>query len=71
MKNRCENAFEKNIEQKLSKIDLGINFGLPKPPKIASKTSKIALQSDAERSLFRDAMKIARKSSEVNGTHRL
>ena len=36
-----------------------------------SKSSKIASQSDAERSLFRDTMEIARTSAQVNGSHRL
>ena len=36
-----------------------------------SKSSKIASQSDAERSLFRDAMQIASKSPEVNARRRL
>ena len=61
---RCANAFEKNIE----KMNLEHRFSrLFWPP----QTSKIAPKSDAKRSLFRDAMETARKSSEVNGTRPL
>ena len=41
MKNRCKNAFEKNIEKNGSKIDLGVHFGFPKPPKIDPTSKKI------------------------------
>ena len=36
-----------------------------------SKSFEIAPKNDAERSLFRDAMQLAKKSSEVNGSRRL
>ena len=64
IENRCKNAIENNIEKKDSKIRSGLPFWLP-------KTSKIAPQSDAKRSWFRDAMDLARKSLEVNGGRRL
>ena len=60
---RCQNAFENDIEKKGYKIDFGHRFGFP-------KTIKMAPKSDVKRSLFRDAMEIARKSSQVNGAHR-
>ena len=66
IQNRCENAFEKNFEKNLAKIDFGLHFGIPKPPEILPKSFEILLENDVERSLFRDAMQIAKKSSEVN-----
>ena len=39
--------------------------------KILPKSMKIHPKSDVKQSLFRDAMEIARKSSEVNGNHGL
>ena len=60
IKFRCQNAFENDIEKKGSQIEFGHRFGLP-------KTTKIAPKSDAERSLFRDAMQTARKSCEGGG----
>ena len=59
-KNRCKNALQNNIEKKDPKIKFWHPFWSP-------KTSKIAPQSDAKRSLFRDAMETTPKSSEVNG----
>ena len=59
---RCQNAFENDIAKKGSKIGFGHRFWGP-------KTTKIAPKSDAERSLFRDAMQLARKSSQINGYH--
>ena len=41
------------------------------PPCWPPKSSEIPPKSDAERSLFRDAMETAKKSSEVNGGHSL
>ena len=41
------------------------------PPCWPLKSAEIAPQSDAERSLFRDAMQIASKSAEVNGARAL
>ena len=52
-------------------VALILNFGSPKPSRIAPKSFKIAPQSDARRSLFRDAMQIAKKSSQTNGARRL
>ena len=46
--------------KKCSKIKFGHRFWVP-------KTTKIAPKSDAKRSLGRDAMETARKSSEING----
>ena len=54
----------KNIEKGSSKIKFW-------PPCWLSKSSEIPPKSDAKRSLFRDAMEIARKSPQVNGTRRL
>ena len=70
-KNRCQNALQTNFEKNAQKSSFCVHFGFPKPPQIASTTSKIALQSDAERSLFRDAMQTTRKSSEINGNRGL
>jgi len=42
-------------------------LGRPKPPQIPLKSTRDAKKCDLERSLFRDAMGIARRSSEVNG----
>ena len=61
---RCKKAFENDIEKKASNIDFGHRIWLP-------KTTKIGTKSDAKRSLFRDAMGLTRKSSEVNGAQRL
>ena len=69
--NGCQNALKKNIEKNSSKIDFGVHFGVPKPPKMLRKPSQIASQSDAEQSLLRDAMEIAKKSSQGNGGHGL
>ena len=37
-----QNVFQKSIEKNLPKIDLGLHFGFPKPPKIAPRSKKIA-----------------------------
>ena len=68
--NRCQFAFEKASKKNSPKIDFGVDFGLPKPPKIAVKSTQGAKKDDLERSLLRDAMELVRKSSEVNGSHR-
>ena len=68
---RCQNVLEKNIEKNLEKIDLGLHFGFPKPPEILPKSFQTPFESDAERSLFRDAMETAPESAEVNGAQRL
>ena len=60
IKIRYRNDFKKNIEIKASEIWF---LGPCWPP----KTSKIGLKSDVKRSLFRDAMELTRKSSEING----
>ena len=59
--------FEKQLEKNLPKFDFGIIWASPKFP----KNTKIAPRSDVKRSLFRDAMELTRKSSEVNGGRRL
>ena len=64
IKNRCKNDIKKNIEKKNSKIEFW-------PPCWLLKSSEICSKSDAKRSLFRDAMELAKKSSEVNGPRRL
>ena len=71
VQNRCQVASEKTSKKNSPEIDFGIDFGLPKPPKIAPQTTKIAPGSDVKRSLFRDAMQPAKKSSGVNGNRRL
>ena len=58
---RRKKAFENDIEKKGSNIDFWGPFGFP-------KSSKIGPRSDIKRSLFCDAMQIARKSSQGNGT---
>ena len=69
--NRCQFAFEKASKKNSPKIDFGVDFGLPKPPKIAVKSTRVAKKEDLERSLFRDAMETVGKSSEINGNRRL
>ena len=66
--NRCQFAFEKASKKNSPKIDFGVDFGLPKPPQIAAKSTQDAKKEDLERSLFRDAMQIAKKPSKVTGT---
>ena len=65
--NQCQNAVDKSIAKKSPRIDFGIHFRSPKTPKFIPKSFKIAPQSDARRSLFRDAMRTVRKSSEGSG----
>ena len=63
-KKRCKNDIKKNIEKNCSEIEfLLLCWPL--------ESFEIAAKSDAEPSLFRDAMEIASKSSQVNGSHRL
>ena len=64
LKKRFEKAFQNNIEKTCQKIEFWRPFWPP-------KSSNMAPKSDAKRSLFRDAMETARKSSETNGAHRL
>ena len=56
--------YQKKHRKNASKIEFW-------PPCWPPKSSEILPKSDAERSLFRDAMEIARASSEINGTHGL
>ena len=70
-KSMPKQAPKKHRKKSLPKMDFGFHFGLPNPPKIASKSAKIPPQTEAARSLFRDAMGLTRKSSEVNGGHSL
>ena len=44
-------------------------FGLPKTSQNPPKIEKTPPKSDLKRSLFRDAMETARKSSQLNGSH--
>ena len=60
-KNPRRNAFEKNIAKRRLKGRFWRPFWPP-------KASQIALKSDVKRSLFRDAMETARKSSQTIGT---
>ena len=60
----AEIAFEKKLRKNFPKFEFDLHFCFPKPSQIASK-------SDAKRSLFRDVMEPARKSTQVNGTHHL
>ena len=60
---RCKFFFERYIGKNDSKIEFGHRFWPP-------KTSKIGPRSDVKRSLFRDAMQTARKSSKINGRRR-
>ena len=62
-KKRCKNDIWKNFEKNASKIEFWRPFGAP-------KSSEIAPKSDAERSLFRDAMQLVRGSAEINGNRR-
>ena len=61
---------KKTSEKSLTKIDLDLHFGLPKPPKMLPKSSRDAKKWGLERSLFRDAMGTARKSSQAGGNRR-
>ena len=58
---------KKASKKSFPEIDFGLHFDLRNPP----KTFKIAPKSEAKRSLFRDAMQLARKSAEINGRRRL
>ena len=69
VQNRCQVAFEKTSKKNNPEIDFGIDFGFPKPPKIAPKSRRDVQKWGLEPNLFRDAMEITRKSSEVNGPH--
>ena len=60
IKNRCKNDIKKNIEKKDSKIEFW-------PPCWPLKSLEIPPKSDAERSLFCDAMQLAKKASQGNG----
>ncbi len=70
-KNDAETQSKKASEKYLSKIDLDLHFNLRKPSKIAPKSTRDAKKRGLGRSLFRDAMQIVSKSSEVNGSRRL
>ena len=61
---RCKFWFENYIGKNRSQSEFGHRFWPP-------KTTKIAPKSDVKRSLFRDAMETARKSSQGNGPRRL
>ena len=64
IKKRFEKAFQNNIKNTCPEIEFWQPFWAP-------KSSNMAPKSDAERSLFRDAMQPAQKSSQVNGSRRL
>ena len=49
----------------------GIAKNLPKPPQVPPKSTRGANTWSLERVWFRDAMQVARKSSEGNGRRRL
>ena len=61
----------KKHRKKTSQKSILVSQNLQKSLQNHEKSRKIAPQRDAERSLFRDAMELARKSSEVNGAQRL
>ena len=58
---------KKISEKKLAKIDFDFHFGVQKPYQIAPKSTWDAKKQGLERSLFRDAMQIAKKPSKFNG----
>ena len=58
---------EENIEKNAQKSIFPSKLASPNFP----KSLKIGPKSDVKRSLFRDAMGLTRKSSEINGTHSL
>ena len=64
IKIRYENTFQNNIAKKGSRIDIWDPFWLP-------KTFQIDPESDVERSLFRDAMELARMSPQINWAQHL
>ena len=53
------------------RIDFYFHLDFPKPPKNPPKSNWDANKWGLERSLFRDAMQLARKSSQTNGGRRL
>ena len=61
---------KKTSEKRLSKIDVDLHLGLPKPPEIAPKSSRDAKKMGLGRSLFCDAMQTASKSARVSGAQR-
>ena len=64
MQNRTRKKHRKKISKKLILASILASRNVP-------KSSEILPKSDAERSLFRDAMQPASKSPQVNGNHRL
>ena len=70
-KNDAETQLKKTSEKYLSRIDFDLHFNLRKPPQIAPKSSRDANRRGLGLSLFRDAMDLARKSSQINGPQRL
>ena len=62
---------KKTSEKNLAKIDFDLHFDLPKPLKITPTSIRDAKNEGHGRSLFRDAMDLARKPSQVNGRRRL
>ena len=59
-----QKRYQKKHRKNASKIEFW-------PPCWPPKSAEIPPKSDAERSLFRDAMQIANKSSEINRPHSL
>ena len=70
-KNRFNNALDEGIAKSFPKIDFNLHLDLPKPPQVPPKSIRDANKWSLERVWFRDAMEIARKSSESNGGRRL
>ena len=66
-KNDAETQLKKTSGKYLCRIDFDLHFNLRKPPKIAPKSTRDAKKRGLGRSLFRDAMEMARKSSQVSG----
>ena len=66
-----QNRIRKKHRKKHHKNRFRPPFWFLKPTKICPKSFKIAFQSDAKGSLFRNAMEITRTSSEINGSQPL
>jgi hypothetical protein len=70
-KNRFNDALDEGIAKSLPNIDFDLHLDLPKPPQVPPKSTRGANTWSLERVWFRDAMQVARKSSEGNGGRRL
>ena len=66
-----QNRYQNKTLAKIPKINFDIRFVVPKHRQVLQNACQIDLQSNAERSLFCDAMEASSKLSDVNGGHDL